>query len=78
MKKRNHGAHEKLLTLLLIILLAGCLLHNPASRSLAIMHVPVIDMTGAPPKPDQTVIITRNRIAVLGNSREVSVRKIRK
>src|SRR5215216_349387 len=73
--RSRHKAHEKLLALLLTILLAALLTAqtNPASRPLAFMHVTVIDMTGAPPKSDQIVIITGNRIAVLGNSGEVSV-----
>jgi len=73
--RSRHKAHEKLLALLLTILLAALLTAqtNPASRPLAVMHVTVIDMTGAPPKSDQIVIITGNRIAVLGNSGEVSV-----
>lgn len=41
----------------------------PASEqlpSVAITHVTVIDMTGAPPRPDQTVIIQGNRIVSVG------------
>jgi hypothetical protein len=32
--------------------------------SLAFTHVTVIDMTGAPPKPEMTVVVTGNRITV--------------
>lgn len=46
---------------------------NPANRPLVLIHVTVIDMTGAPPKSDQTVIITGNRIAVVGKASEVSL-----
>lgn len=70
-------ANQRLLAVLLTILLAASLTAqtNPANRSVAITHVTVIDMTGAPPKSDQTVIITGNHIAVLGNNNEVSVPK---
>jgi imidazolonepropionase-like amidohydrolase len=40
----------------------------PAQSLTAITHVTVIDMTGAPPKPDQTVLIRGNRIASIGRS----------
>jgi imidazolonepropionase-like amidohydrolase len=38
----------------------------PAQGRLAITHVTVIDMTGAPAKPDQTVVIEGNRIKSVG------------
>src|SRR6266576_3404247 len=34
--------------------------------SFAFAHVTVIDMTGAPPQSDMTVVVTGNRIATLG------------
>ncbi|HEY1421877.1 MAG TPA: amidohydrolase family protein [Candidatus Acidoferrum sp.] len=40
----------------------------PGKDVLAITHVTVIDMTGAPPRADQTVIIEKQRIAALGPS----------
>lgn len=60
-----------LLTILLSALLAAQ--SSPANQSLVLTHVTVIDMTGAPPKPDQTVIITGNRIVALGKSGNVAV-----
>jgi len=61
--------------LLLIVLLPTFLFAqgNSAKRSLVLTHVTVIDMTGAPPKSDQTVIITDNHIVTLGKSGETPV-----
>jgi imidazolonepropionase-like amidohydrolase len=41
--------------------------------SFAFTHVTVIDMTGSPPKPDMTAVVTGNRIALLGPSRIIRV-----
>ena len=41
--------------------------------SLALMHVTVIDGTGAPPKPDMTVLIVGYRIAEIAKSNTISV-----
>jgi imidazolonepropionase-like amidohydrolase len=46
-----------------------------AQASFALGHVTVIDMTGAPPQPDMTVVVTGNRIAALGPSRAVRIPK---
>ena len=46
---------------------------NPQSSSLVFTHVTVIDMTGAPPKPDMTVVIAGNRIMALGQTGRVRV-----
>lgn len=66
---------KKLLALLLTILLPA--LHfaqaNTANQSLVLTDVTVIDMAGAPPKSDQTVIITSDRIVALGKSSEIVV-----
>ncbi len=43
---------------------------NTASKVLVFTHVTVIDATGAPAKPDMTVVITGDRIAALGKSGE--------
>jgi imidazolonepropionase-like amidohydrolase len=43
------------------------------SQSLVLTHVTVIDMTGAPSQPDQTVVITNNHIIALGKSGEIGV-----
>ena len=42
---------------------------DPATvSSLALMHVTVIDGTGAPPKPDMTIVISGYRIAAIGKT----------
>jgi imidazolonepropionase-like amidohydrolase len=41
--------------------------------SLALLHVTVLDGTGAPPKPDMTVIIVGYRIAEIAKSNAVSI-----
>lgn len=43
------------------------------TQSLVFTHVTVIDMTGAPPMPDMTVIITGERITKIDHSRLVSI-----
>jgi len=43
------------------------------SRPLAFTHVTVIDMTGAPPRSDLTVVITGNRITTVGPASRVRV-----
>jgi imidazolonepropionase-like amidohydrolase len=61
---------RKLLVLLIILILPGVLAAqtNPAARlqPLAFTHVTVIDMTGAPAKPDMTLVINGGRISALG------------
>ena len=42
---------------------------------LVITHVTIIDATGAPAKPDMTVVIAADRIAALGKTAEVPVPK---
>lgn len=68
---------KKYLALLLILILPVQLTaqwsHNSQPTSLAFTHVTVIDMTGAPPKPDMTVVITGNRITALGQTGRVRV-----
>lgn len=59
--------------LLTILLCASVIAQNPASQSLVLTHVAVIDMTGAPPQPNMTVVITGNRIVALGKSSEISL-----
>lgn len=44
---------------------------RPVAHSLAITHVTVIDATGAPAKPDMTVIVSDGRISEIGNSSKV-------
>ena len=50
---------------------------EPASKPnpLVLTHVTLIDMTGAPPKPDMTVIISGNRIARVGKTSQVPLPK---
>ena len=43
--------------------------------SLAFVHVTVIDMTGASPKPDMTVVVTNNRISALGQTGKIRIPK---
>src|SRR3569832_1338431 len=70
---------RKMLALLLIVLLPSLLAAQaePFSQSdlLVFSHVTVIDMTGAPAKPDMTVIIVGYRITALGKSGKVRVPK---
>jgi imidazolonepropionase-like amidohydrolase len=55
--------------LLLLLLMALPARPSPqAPRPLVFTHVTVIDMTGAPPSLDLTVVITGNRITELGKS----------
>jgi len=43
--------------------------------SLVIAHVTVIDATGASPKPDTTVVIVGDRIAIIGKGSQTAVPK---
>ena len=40
---------------------------------LTITHVTIIDMTGAPPRADQTIIMKKERIAAIGTSNAVAI-----
>ena len=42
-------------------------------KALVLTHVTIIDITGGPPKPDMTVVITGNQITDLGEAGKVSV-----
>lgn len=68
---------RKILALLLTILLPILLVAqtNPGNRSLVLSHVTIIDMTGALPQPDMTVVITGNRISDIGKVGRVRVPK---
>ncbi len=44
-------------------------------QPLVFTHVTVIDMTGAPPKPDMTVVVVGDRISVVGKTGKVRVPK---
>jgi hypothetical protein len=65
---------KKLSAVLLLLFLPVCLFaQQPRTAVLAFTHVIVIDMTGAPPKPDMTVVITGNRITAIGRAGHVRV-----
>jgi imidazolonepropionase-like amidohydrolase len=40
---------------------------------LVITHITVIDGTGAPPKPDMTLVVTGSRITALGKTGTVKI-----
>jgi imidazolonepropionase-like amidohydrolase len=61
---------------LTVVVLAGALparAEDPPAKSLAITGVTVIDATGAPARPDMTVVVTGERITAVGKSGEVRV-----
>ena len=64
---------RKLFALFLIVLLPQMLVAQ--MKPLVLTHATVIDMTGAPPKSDMTVIISGNLITALGKSNKVRVPK---
>ncbi len=68
---------RKILALFLTILLPALLVAQvkpPAqSQPFAFIHATVIDMTGARPEPDMTVMIVGNRISTIGKTRKVRV-----
>jgi amidohydrolase family protein len=64
-------------SLLLLLLLPNLFLAEQKTDSrlpsIVLTRVTVIDATGAPPKPDMTLIISGNRIAELGKAKDVRV-----
>ncbi len=64
---------RKLFALFLIVLLPQTLVAQ--MKPLVLTHATVIDMTGAPPKSDMTVIISGNLITALGKSNKIRVPK---
>lgn len=64
---------KKIFLLLIVLLLPQILAAQ--KKLLVLTHVTVIDMTGAAPKPDMTVIINGNLISALGKSNKVRVPK---
>lgn len=70
---------RKILPLFLLLIfvsqLAARRLPSTEPTSLAFTHVTVIDMTGAPPKPDMTVVVTGSRITDLGQAGKVRLPK---
>jgi hypothetical protein len=70
----------KRITLLLLLSVLAILLYarakqNSQAKPLVFTHVTVIDATGAPAKPDMTVVITGDRITALGQTGKVRVPK---
>jgi imidazolonepropionase-like amidohydrolase len=68
---------RKLFPLLLALLLPTILVAQTnsiaQSKPLAFMHATVIDMTGAPPKSEMTVVIEGERIVEIGKTEKVKV-----
>src|SRR6266436_2055440 len=60
-----------------ILLFSACLVlcacSPPNEHNLAITHVTILDMTAAAPRADQTIIITKERIAAIGASDTVAI-----
>jgi len=48
---------------------------KPPQKSLAISNVTIIDVIGAPAKPNMSVIITEGRIATIAKTGEVEIPK---
>jgi hypothetical protein len=59
--------------IVVIAALAAAVSSQSGVSSLALLHVTVIDGTGAPPKPDMTVIIVGYRIAEIAKSNTISI-----
>lgn len=77
---RKHGGWGAPLLSLLPYLLASLLLVSCSTKStstttptLAIIHATVIDATGAPPKPDMTVVTEQQRVALVSPSRGIAL-----
>ncbi len=62
-----------LIALGMVSVLTPAQLREPGLTSIALMHVTVIDGTGAPPRPDMTVLIVGYRIAEIAKSNTISV-----
>jgi imidazolonepropionase-like amidohydrolase len=60
-----------------ILLFSACMVlcacSPPNEHNLAITHITIIDMTAAAPRADQTIIITKERIAAIGASNTVAI-----
>src|SRR5438445_7904800 len=62
-----------LLLLLLLFISAVVPARERSPGPLAFTHVTVIDATGAPPRPDMTVVVSGNRIVALGRANQIRV-----
>ena len=59
--------------LLLLVFAIDLRAQELRARVLALTHVTVIDMTGAAPQRDMTVVITGNRITAIGSSNQLRI-----
>jgi imidazolonepropionase-like amidohydrolase len=70
---------KRVLALLLLLLLPAVLGAKPPQngqpKPLVFTHVTVIDVTGAQPMPDMTVVVQGNRIAALGRAGKIHIPK---
>jgi len=77
--RRFKNLMKKILALLLLILLPTSLVAQfkltAESRPVIFNRVILIDMTGAPPKPNMTVIVIGNRISAIGKTGKVYLPK---
>lgn len=67
-----------LLLAVMLSLLAGCSLHQPSSAAprataTAFISVTVMDASGEPARPDQTVVVVGDRIQAVGHTAEVQI-----
>src|SRR5215210_6986196 len=65
---------RKTFALLLLIVSLPTILAAQA-QSLVFNHVTVIDMTGAPPRPDMSAVVQGNRIVAVGKSSKIRIPK---
>jgi hypothetical protein len=66
---------KKVPALLLILMSVGLLKTEAQIRPLAFRSVTIIDMTGASPKSDMTIVISGGRIADVGKTKDVTIPK---
>ncbi len=70
---------KRISALFLLLVLPGALVaqhnRNPRQRALVFTRVTIIDATGAPAKPDMTVVIIKGRISALGEAGKIQVPK---
>lgn len=70
---------KRLLVLTLLLSLSITVLaqekQEVRQRTLVFTHVTVIDATGAPPKPDMTVVVSGNRITLTGKTGRITIPK---
>ena len=60
-----------LLLLMLVVTALGQSKPTAKSQRLTLIHVTIIDVTGAPAKPDMTVAIDGEKIVQIGQSRKL-------